>query len=115
MSHADNRTHKGQATMQLKVGQRLVSLTDATAVIVISASLADVSLTCGGIEMVEPDSTAERRPILDGENEGGRLGKRYTDEAGEIEILCTKAGEGTLRVNGQPLVVKVAKALPSSD
>jgi hypothetical protein len=43
------------------------------------------------------------------------MGKRYTNEAGDIEILCTKPGEGGLAVDGTPLEVKGAKPLPSSD
>jgi hypothetical protein len=43
------------------------------------------------------------------------LGKRYVDEAGTIEVLCTKPGDGALALDGQPLEVKSAKPLPSSD
>ncbi len=42
-------------------------------------------------------------------------GKRYADEEVGIELLCTKAGQGSLWLNGVPMVLKQAKALPSSD
>jgi hypothetical protein len=43
------------------------------------------------------------------------MGKRYTNEAGDIEVLCTKPGEGGLAVGGTALEIKGAKPLPSSD
>jgi hypothetical protein len=46
---------------------------------------------------------------------GTQLGKRYADETVGIELLCTKAGEGSLALNGEPLLLKEAKPLPSSD
>ena len=46
---------------------------------------------------------------------GSLLGKRYIDGSLGLEALCTKAGPGTLAVGEQPLSVKAAKPLPSSD
>ena len=43
------------------------------------------------------------------------MGKRYVDEAGDLELLCTKPGEGSLTLAETPLTVKGAKPLPSSD
>ena len=43
------------------------------------------------------------------------VGKRYSDEAGAIELLITKGGVGTITCNGEALDVKSAKPLPSSD
>ena len=51
-------------------------------------------------------------PSLSG---GTLLGKRYADEASGLELLCTKAGVGTLTLDGSVLDVKSAKPLPSSD
>jgi hypothetical protein len=42
-------------------------------------------------------------------------GKRYSDEGGLVELLCTKAGAGPLTLAGTELDVRAAKALPSSD
>jgi hypothetical protein len=47
--------------------------------------------------------------------EGTQLGKRYTNEAGDLELLCVKPGEGSLAADNVALVVKGAKPLPSSD
>jgi hypothetical protein len=46
---------------------------------------------------------------------GTTLGKRYVSPAGDLELLCTKPGKGSLAVSGTPLVLKEAKPLPSSD
>jgi len=43
------------------------------------------------------------------------VGKRYTDEAGTIEVLCTKAGASALSIGDDLLTRKDAKPLPSSD
>ncbi|MDQ1449658.1 MAG: hypothetical protein QOC79_2629, partial [Actinomycetota bacterium] len=43
------------------------------------------------------------------------LGKRYTDERQSLELLCTKAGRGSLSVGAEPLVLSGAKPLPASD
>ena len=43
------------------------------------------------------------------------MGKRYADDKSGIELLCTKGGAGALFLNGEPLGLKEAKPLPSSD
>ncbi len=55
---------------------------------------------------------AELDPTLAG---GTEIGKRYVDEETQVEVLCTKAGSGSLTVDGRPLVIKGAKPLPASD
>jgi len=47
--------------------------------------------------------------------QGTLVGKRYTDADERFEFLCTKGGKGSLAIDGVLLVVKQAKALPSSD
>jgi hypothetical protein len=49
------------------------------------------------------------------QQDGTQIGKRYVDDARGIELLCTKAGAGTLAVEGVALPVKGAKPLPASD
>jgi hypothetical protein len=50
-----------------------------------------------------------------GQLTGTLLGKRYAcDELG-LELLCTKPGQGTIAVNGVPLVQLGPKPLPASD
>jgi hypothetical protein len=102
--------------MKLKVGQSLASATDATAVIVIRAPGGEVSLTCGGQEMVDPKSDAAIAAKAAGPGAGGlQLGKRYVDDDETVELLCTKPGSSALEYNGKGLSLKEAKALPSSD
>jgi hypothetical protein len=50
-----------------------------------------------------------------GQRDGTLLGKRYADEDLGVEVLCTKAGTGTLALDGTPLPIKAAKPLPASD
>ena len=46
---------------------------------------------------------------------GTQLGKRYSDDELGLELLCTKAGEGSISVGETILAVKGAKPLPASD
>ena len=43
------------------------------------------------------------------------LGKRYLCDKCGTEVLCNKAGTGTLECCGEPMKIKEAKPLPSSD
>jgi hypothetical protein len=43
------------------------------------------------------------------------LGKRYADEAVGLELLCVKAGDYPVAVNGTPVTQKSAQPLPASD
>jgi hypothetical protein len=58
---------------------------------------------------------AETEPIAADHAAGTVLGKRYVDDEGSLEVLCTKAGAGSLSVDSRPLTLKDAKPLPSSD
>ena len=101
--------------MKAKVGQTLTSTVDPTTVVVVRWPDADVELTCGGAVMVEgkaADPVGSPDPAL---SDGTLLGKRYADEALGVELLCTKAGTGTLALNGAALAIKAAKPLPASD
>jgi hypothetical protein len=101
--------------VQLRAGQQLVSAVDSTAVIVIRAPAEESTLTCGGVLMTapgQPVTAAEPDPSQMG---GTQIGKRYVDEADTIQVLCTKAGVGTLALDGRPLVIQAAKPLPASD
>ena len=102
--------------MELKNGARLRSQVDATEVIVVRAAEGDVTLSCGGHPMVEmAASPAEGLAVADGLDGGTQLGKRYTNEAGGVEVLVTKPGTGTLTLDGESLEIKSAKPLPASD
>jgi len=100
----------------LKAGTRLKSAVCNTEVMVVAAPKEDVELSCGGAPMI--DMAAERpgdATIADDAKEGTQIGKRYVNEAGDLEVLCTKPGEGSLAAGGTKLTVKGAKPLPSSD
>jgi hypothetical protein len=103
--------------LKFRAGQQLVSAVDSTAVIVIRAPAGECVLTCGGVAMMAPGEPgpgpgAERDPSLMG---GTQIGKRYVDEADTIQVLCTKAGAGTLALDGKPLQIQAARPLPASD
>jgi hypothetical protein len=100
--------------MKLQVGQTLHSGVDDTTVIVIRAPEGEVVVTCGGEPMAEAKPDAVSEPHADA-REGALLGKRYVEDALGLELLCTKAGDGTLAVDGAALPIKDAKPLPSSD
>ncbi len=100
----------------LKAGARLKSAVCDAEVMVIKAAVPDCQLSCGGKGMIA--MTAARDPaeqLLEAQDQNCLVGKRYIDADDKIELLCTKGGKGALAANGQVLVVKQAKALPSSD
>jgi N-methylhydantoinase B/oxoprolinase/acetone carboxylase alpha subunit len=99
----------------LKAGSRLRSNVCATEAMVVAAPVGDVVLTCGGTPMIALAETAAGGSPADDAADGTQLGKRYVNEAGDLEVLCTKPGDGSLGVDGTLLVIKEAKPLPSSD
>ena len=100
----------------LKPGLKLKSAVCETQLIVIRAPAGEIDIQCGGVAMLTGDATAPAGVALAADQAGGTLtGKRYTDAAEQIELLCTKAGKGSLAANGEALAIKTAKALPSSD
>jgi hypothetical protein len=103
--------------VEIKAGTRLRSAVCDAEVIVVKAPGGEVDLRAGGAPMLPIDA---ERPGGDGGpaagfDKGVLLGKRYTDDAGTLEILCTKPGPSSLSVGEEPLGVKEAKPLPSSD
>jgi hypothetical protein len=74
----------------------------------------DAVVECGGAPMGpdKPATPVALNPDLAG---GSQIGKRYVDADGHVELLCTKAGKGTLSIGGVALQLKQAKPLPSSD
>lgn len=102
-------------TVELKPGTKLRSAVCSTEVIVVKAPSAAVELECGGALMVPATAEAGTGAVDPARADGTLLGKRYVDEASGLELLCTKAGEGSLGVGGAILPLKDAKPLPSSD
>ena len=101
--------------LELRPGSRLHSAVDATEVVVVKPPAGPVDLRCGGHEMAPQGEGGDTVGVDPAHAEGTQLGKRYADEESGIELLCTKAGEGSLSIDGRPIGVKDAKALPSSD
>ena len=99
----------------LRTGLRLRSQACSTEVIVLRPGPDGIDLTCGGHPLIAYDEEAQRLETVGGLATGTELGKRYTDATGELEVLVTKCGAGTLANGKEPLVVKEAKPLPSSD
>lgn len=100
--------------MELRPGLKLSSAVCSTEVIVVAGS-GDVDLTCGGVPMLAPGAEAGDASAVDGLTEGTMLGKRYCDDDGTVEVLCTKPGDGSVGIGQTALGLKEAKPLPASD
>lgn len=103
--------------LALQPGMRLRSTVCSSEVMVIQAPPTPIAVTCGGAPLVplgapDPAPGATLAPDAAG---GTRIGKRYVNAAGTLELLCTKPGAGSLAADGEPLVPKSARPLPSSD
>ena len=100
----------------LKAGARLKSAVCDTQIMVLRVPAEALDLRCGGTPMIAMQETPAPGVTLDGGFADATLtGKRYVDEAETMEFLCTKGGAGGLSVAAVKLLVKQAKALPSSD
>ena len=101
---------------RMKPGTRLRSAVCTTEVMVIQAPAEELDVRCGGAPLVDlalqPTPGATPAPEAAG---GTQIGKRYVSAAGDIELLCTKPGAGTLALGDDALTLKGAKPLPSSD
>ena len=98
-----------------KIGARLFSDACTTELIVVKAPADPVELTIGGVPPVASADARTGAAIVPGHDGGTKIGKRYVDAAGTIELLCTKAGDGAPALAGEMLGPKEAKALPTSD
>ncbi len=99
---------------EVKPGLRLKSAVCSAEVMIVKGSGA-LSLTCGGAPMAGPDEAADGVAPDADRMVGCQVGKRYVNGDQSLEVLCIKAGKGTLAADGVPLMVKEAKKLPSSD
>lgn len=95
----------------MKAGTKLKSTVCNTEVMVIKGK--DLVVECGGQPMEEaPAAKGTLNPKF---AEGTKIGKRYVNADNSVELLCVKAGEGSLAIDGVILQTKDAKPLPSSD
>ena len=102
--------------MKLEAGARLQSSVCTTQLIVVRAPDDDLDICCGGQPLLPIDaddsSSAPIDPLL---SDGTLIGKRYVDDEAGIELLCTKAGDGSLTIGSVRMPLKDSKPLPSSD
>ena len=102
--------------IELQPGKRYRSAVGEAEMVVVKAPGGEVDLRSGGHPVVPVDDERPDGLAIEDGFEGELLvGKRYTDEAGTIEVLCTKAGASALSVGDELLARKDAKPLPSSD
>jgi len=107
---------EGDDAMPLKVGSRWRS-SAGVELVVVRPPTAEVGLECGGepMEPLQASTPPASPPVSAAGDLDIRLGKRYVNQTFGIEVLCTKAGTGPLSVSGEPMVIKDAAPLPSSD
>jgi hypothetical protein len=102
--------------MSLKPGSRWKSAVCDAEVVVVRASPEAAALECGGHPMAaHGGETPAGLAIAPDRAEGIQVGKRYFDEETGTEVLCSKAGTGSLSMAGRPLQLRAAKQLPASD
>lgn len=99
--------------VELKPGARFRSVVCSTEVIVVRG-VGNVELGCGGAPMVPARSDARVGSPAPDPAPGTLLGKRYLGPDQSVEVLCTRAGDGSLTLDGVCLVVKEVRPLPAS-
>jgi hypothetical protein len=104
----------GTNMVELKPGARFQSTVCSTEVIVVKGA-GEVDLTCGGAPMVASGTGEISGSPSDDAAGGTQLGKRYGNADETIELLATKAGDGSLAADGGALEIAQAKTLPASD
>lgn len=100
--------------MELKPGNKVKPAGTTAEFIVIRSPGGALDLTCGAAPLNDNGSGGADAAMAVGTGEL-LIGKRYSDDDGVIELLCTQSGPGPLLLNGRALEAKAAKALPSSD
>ena len=100
---------------ELKTGARMKSAVCDGEIMVVTTPGGDINLTCGGAPMVDSGTDAEKVAINPDHAVGIVIGKRYINEDETLEVLCVKAGEGSLAVDGNLLLQKDTKKLPKTD
>ena len=100
---------------EIKPGLRLKSAVCSGEAMVVKGDV-DGVITCGGVAMLGPDDAAPADATADPEHMFQCLiGKRYVNAEETLELLCVKAGQGSFGIDGQMLMGKETKKLPSSD
>ena len=100
----------------LKAGARFKSAVCETQVMVIKSPPGEHDLRCGGAAMLGATEAAAAGASPDPAHSAETLiGKRYVNADESLELLATKGGKGSLSLGAEPLGIKQAKQLPSSD
>src|SRR5215218_2528182 len=99
--------------MTMKPGTRLWSAVSAVSVVVVRPPSKEIKLTCGGVPMLDHEPPAGGAD--EASDDGPLIGKRYADEQTGLQVLCTRGAAGVLAVDGRPLNMMTARALPASD
>ena len=111
-----NQTARYAVAVELKPGSRWKSAVCEAEIIVVRPPDGEGHLECGGHAMLPAEVEKPGGLQLDPDHAGGvALGKRFSEPDSGIEVLCTRAGRGSLSLSGTSLEQKVAKPLPSSD
>ena len=102
--------------MDLKPGSRWRSAVCDAEVVVVRSPAVPVTFRIGGTAALPADAGLPASAEPDAALAGGTLlGKRYADEVSGLEVLCTKAGTGTITVDGRRATVMTPRQLPASD
>ncbi len=102
--------------MELKPGSRWKSAVCTAEAVVVRPPKTPGDLQCGGHPMVPLAAEKPAGLTAAADMSGGvAVGKRYFDEESGMEVLASKPGTGSLALDGRPLQLREAKALPSSD
>jgi len=102
--------------MELKPGSRWRSAVCDAELVVVRPPRSAVALECGGAAVI-PHTAArpEGASVAEAHAEGCLAGKRFADPESGLEVLCTKAGAGSLSIDGRAIGATEAKKLPASD
>jgi hypothetical protein len=100
---------------EVKPGTRFGSTTCETQVMVVKGGPARIDVRCGGAAMVPVADAAVTSSPVAPFDQGTLIGKRYVNDDESLELLCTRAGDGSVSIGDNILVVRGTKPLPASD
>jgi hypothetical protein len=102
--------------MDMKPGSRWKAHTAGPEFVVVRPPKQQGEVRCGGHQLVPVGASGvSALAPEEGLADPVMVGKRYFDETSELELLASKAGTGTLTIDGRVMAPKAAKALPASD
>ena len=102
--------------MELKPGSRWRSAVCDAEFVVVRPPKTAATLECGGAPLLPHGSARpEGSAVAEAHSAGSQAGKRFADAESGLEVLCTKAGAGSLSIDGRAIGATQAKKLPASD